>query len=233
MVGGRDYGSSQFNRATQALRPPGSSFKLFVYLAAMEAGMSPDDVMNDTPISIAGYRPDNYDSKFYGRVTLREAFARSLNSVAPAAFRARRAAQGDRRRAPAGHHRRSHGRPQPGAGRQRVSLLEMTGAYAALANRGNGVWPYGIEQIRDGDGNVLYKRSGGGPGRVIGGPRRREMIDMMQSVISSGTGKAARARPAGGRQDRHQPGLPRCLVHRLHRRPRDRRLGRQRRQFRR
>jgi len=200
MVGGRDYGSSQFNRATQALRPPGSSFKLFVYLAAMEAGMSPDDVMNDTPISIAGYRPDNYDSKFYGRVTLREAFARSLNSVAlqlSERVGRRKVIEAARR---LGVTADLTSGPSIALGASGVSLLEMTGAYAALANRGNGVWPYGIEQILDGDGNVLYKRSGGGPGHVIGGHAAAEMIDMMQSVISSGTGKAAALdRPAAGK----------------------------------
>ena len=200
MVGGRDYGTSQFNRATQALRPPGSSFKLFVYLAAMEAGMSPDDVMNDTPISIAGYRPDNYDSKFYGRVTLREAFARSLNSVAlqlSERVGRRKVIEMARR---LGVTADLTSGPSIALGASGVSLLEMTGAYAALANRGNGVWPYGIEQILDADGNVLYKRSGGGPGHVIGGHAAAEMIDMMQSVIFSGTGKAAALdRPAAGK----------------------------------
>jgi penicillin-binding protein 1A len=200
MVGGRDYGISQFNRATQSLRPPGSSFKLFVYLAAMEAGMSPDDVMTDAPISIAGYRPDNYDSKFYGRVTLREAFARSLNSVAlqlSERVGRRRVIEAARR---LGVTADLTAGPSIALGASGVSLLEMTGAYAALANRGNGVWPYGIEQILDADGNVLYKRSGGGPGHVIGGHAAAEMIDMMQSVILSGTGKAAALdRPAAGK----------------------------------
>jgi len=200
MVGGRDYGSSQFNRATQSLRPPGSSFKLFVYLAAMEAGMSPGDVMNDTPISIAGYRPDNYDSKFFGRVTLREAFARSLNSVAlqlSERVGRRKVIEMARR---LGVTADLTAGPSIALGASGVSLLEMTGAYAALANHGNGVWPYGIEEILDGDGNTLYKRSGGGPGHVIGGHAAAEMIDMMQSVISSGTGKAAALdRPAAGK----------------------------------
>src|SRR5262249_7685986 len=82
MVGGRDYGTSKFNRATQSLRPPGSSFKLFVYLAAMEAGLTPNDVFVDAPFAVGSYRPNNYDNRFLGQVTLREAFAQSLNSVA-------------------------------------------------------------------------------------------------------------------------------------------------------
>ena len=82
MVGGRDYGSSQFNRATQALRQPGSAFKPFVFLAGLEQGMTPETIMTDSPISIDGWKPDNYEGRYYGDVTLREAFARSLNSVA-------------------------------------------------------------------------------------------------------------------------------------------------------
>lgn len=200
MVGGRDYGTSQFNRATQSLRPPGSSFKLFVYLAAMEAGMTPDDGMTDAPFAVGNYRPNNYDDKFYGPVTLREAFARSLNSVAlqlSERVGRRKVVEAARR---LGVTADLTSGPSIALGASGVSLLEMTGAYAAFANKGNGVWPYGIEQILDSDGNVLYQRSGGGPGRVVGGHAAAEMIDMMQSVILAGTGKAAALdRPAAGK----------------------------------
>ena len=200
LVGGRDYGTSQFNRATQSLRPPGSSFKLFVYLAAMEAGMTPDDVMTDAPFAVGNYRPNNYDDKFYGRVSLREAFAHSLNSVAlqiSERVGRRRVIEAARR---LGVTADLTSGPSIALGASGVSLLEMTGAYAAFADKGNGVWPYGIEQILDSDGNVLYQRSGGGPGHVVGGHAAAEMIDMMQSVILSGTGKAAALdRPAAGK----------------------------------
>ncbi len=191
MVGGRDYGASQFNRATQALRPPGSSFKLFVYLAAMEAGMTPDDTMVDGPISIGNYRPNNFDDKYYGTVTLRDAFARSLNSVAVQLSEkighnnvinmARRL----------GIHADLVDAPSIALGASGVSLLEMTGAYAVLDNHGNGVWPYGISQILDSQNNVLYQRSGGGPGQELGAHVAGEMLDMMQAVVNSGTGRAA------------------------------------------
>jgi penicillin-binding protein 1A len=200
MVGGRDYGASQFNRATQALRPPGSSFKLFVYLAAMEAGMTPDQTMVDQPISIGSYRPNNYDDKFYGQVSLREAFARSLNSVAlQLSERVGRARVIDAARRLGITADLTSG-PSIALGASGVSLIEMTGAYAALANKGNGVWPYGIEQILDSTGNVLYKRSGGGPGPVVGAHAAGEMIDMMQAVILWGTARAAALdRPAAGK----------------------------------
>ncbi len=200
MVGGRDYGASQFNRATQALRPPGSSFKLFVYLAAMEAGMTPDDVMTDAPVAIGSYRPNNYDDKFYGQVSLREAFARSLNSVAvrlsEKVGRAR-VIEAARR---LGITATLTTGPSIALGASGVSLVEMTAAYAAFANKGNGVWPYGIEQILDSDGNVLYRRSGGGPGHVVGAHAAAEMLDLMQAVIVGGTGRlAALDRPAAGK----------------------------------
>src|SRR5690606_25820598 len=82
MIGGRDYGESQFNRATQALRQPGSAFKPFVYLAALESGLRPDDRFVDAPIAIGTWTPDNFADRYYGEVTMREAVARSLNTVA-------------------------------------------------------------------------------------------------------------------------------------------------------
>ena len=200
LVGGRDYATSQFNRATQALRPPGSSFKLFVYLAAMEAGMTPDDTIVDGPISIGNYRPNNFDDKYYGTVTLRDAFARSLNSVAVQLSEKvghRQVINVARRM---GIHADLVDAPSIALGASGVSLLEMTGAYAVLDNHGNGVWPYGISQILDSQNNVLYQRSGGGPGQVLGAHESGEMLDMMQAVVVSGTGRAAAIdRPVAGK----------------------------------
>src|SRR3546814_15359546 len=82
MVGGGDYGASQFNLITQALRQPGSAFKAFVYLSALEAGLTPDSLVNDAPVRVSHWTPDNYNGRYYGEVTLRESFARSMNSVA-------------------------------------------------------------------------------------------------------------------------------------------------------
>src|SRR3546814_17375655 len=82
MVGGRDYGQSQFNRVTQALRQPGSAFKAFVYLSALEAGLATDSTVTDAPVRVSNWTPDNYNGRYFGDVTLRESFARSMNSVA-------------------------------------------------------------------------------------------------------------------------------------------------------
>ncbi|MEA2780736.1 MAG: penicillin-binding protein [Rhodospirillaceae bacterium] len=200
LVGGRDYGDSQFNRATQALRQPGSAFKLFVFLAGMEAGLRPDDKLVDGPVSVGNWRPNNFDDRYYGTVTLREAFARSLNSVAVQVSE-----RVGRSRVVETAHRLGitadlSATPSIALGASGVSLLEMTSAYAAFANRGNGVWPYGIEQILDAQGKVLYQRSGSGPGQVVGARAAGEMLDIMQSVVSWGTGRTAQMdRPVAGK----------------------------------
>ena len=191
MVGGRDYGASQFNRATQALRQPGSAFKLFVYLAALEAGLSPDDVVEDAPLTIAGWSPRNYDDRYAGPVTLREAVARSLNTVAV------RVAERIGRDRVIGVARRLGITSELGAdaslalGTSEVSLIELTAAYATLANRGRGVWPHGIREIRSMDGAALYRRAGSGPGRAVAKRPLRLMVDLLEGVIAAGTGRAA------------------------------------------
>ncbi len=191
MVGGRDYGASQFNRATQALRQPGSAFKLFVYLAALEAGLSPDDVVEDAPLTIDGWSPRNYDGRYAGAVTVREALARSINTVAVRVADqvgpggvievARRLGITSRLGADA----------SLALGTSEVTLIELTAAYAALANRGRGVWPHGIREIRAADGAVLYRRAGSGPGRAVARRPLRQMVDMLRSVVTEGTGRAA------------------------------------------
>ncbi|MCG8325404.1 MAG: transglycosylase domain-containing protein [Thiotrichales bacterium] len=158
MVGGRDYGESQFNRAVQALRQPGSAFKVFVYLAAMEAGWRPDDRMVDSPVAVGTWQPRNYDERYYGDVTLREGFARSLNSVA-----VRLTEQVGRDQVAEAARRLGitsdlEIAPSLALGASEVTLLELTNAYATFANRGRGVWPFGILEIRDVTGRVLYRR---------------------------------------------------------------------------
>ncbi len=200
MVGGRSYAESQFNRATQARRQPGSAFKLFVYLAGLEAGLTPDDVLRDEPIRIGGWAPGNYGGKYLGDVTAREALAKSINTVAvKVAERAGRdkVLQAARRLGIGGE---LPPHPSLALGTGEVTLDELTAAYAAVANGGRGVWPYAIEEIRDGDGHVLYRRRGIGPGQVIGDREVAYLDDMLSEVIRSGTGRAARLdRPAAGK----------------------------------
>ncbi|MDH3230264.1 MAG: PBP1A family penicillin-binding protein [Alphaproteobacteria bacterium] len=200
MVGGRSYAESQFNRATQALRQPGSAFKLFVYLAAMEAGLRPGDQIEDRPVTVEGWTPRNAKREHRGTVSLREAVARSLNSVAvivsEAVGRGNVAAAARR----LGITSELHTDPALALGAYEVTLLELTAAYAVMANRGFGVWPYGVTEIRAGDGRVLYRRSGGGPGRVVEEPDVAAINDMLTAAIIWGTGKQARLdRQAAGK----------------------------------
>ena len=200
MVGGRNYGRSQFNRVTQARRQPGSAFKLFVYLAGLESGLAPDESVDDTPVTIDGWRPRNYDGKYRGRVTVRQAFARSLNAAAV------RVSERAGRRKVIGVAERLgitatlKGHPSVALGASEVSLLELTGAYAVLANRGFPAWPYGILEIRDGDGKLLYRRGGAGAGRLVQPREVAALQTMLSDVVTTGTGRAARLRrPAAGK----------------------------------
>ena len=200
MIGGSDYRTSQFNRAGQAERQPGSTFKLFVYLAALEAGIRPDTKISDKPVTIDGWTPRNAGNEFRGSVTLREGVARSINAVAVAL--SERVGRGEVVRAARrlGITAELTTEPSLALGVHEVNLLELTGAYAIVANGGYGVWPHGIIEIRDRDGTVLYKRSGDGAGRVIAAGHVEALNDMLASVLAWGTGKSARLdRPAAGK----------------------------------
>ncbi len=191
MVGGKDYGESQFNRATMAKRQPGSAFKLFVYLAALDAGFSPDSLAMDEPIEIDGWRPRNHNDRFEGKVTLRTAFAQSINTVAV------KLTEHVGREKVIGVARllgvKSDIRPSPSMplGSFEVTLLEMTGAYAAIAADTKRVEPYAITEIR-GRGRTLYRYSPPpGANRGILPWKREEMLDMLIATVKQGTGKAA------------------------------------------
>jgi penicillin-binding protein 1A len=200
MVGGADYGKSQFNRVTQALRQPGSAFKTFVYLAGLEAGMTPDSIVKDAPVRIGNWTPDNYNSRYYGEVTLRESFARSMNSVAV------RVTQKVGAKTVVATAQRlgidSELRPNGGIalGASEVTLLELTGAYAAFANQGRRVLPYGITEIRDSEGRLLYQRDRRPGDSVVSAQHLAQMSNMMSAVVVWGTGKAAQpGRAAAGK----------------------------------
>jgi penicillin-binding protein 1A len=200
MVGGRDYATSEFNRATQALRQPGSAFKAFVFLAAFEQGMTPDTAMFDGPIKIGSWAPRNYEGSYRGDVTVREAFARSLNSVAvqmSERIGRKHVVEAARR---LGITSDLTPGPSIALGASGVSLLELTGAYATFDNGGYGVWPRGIEQIRDRSGAILYQRAGAGPGLLVQPQQVANMQDVLTSVVEWGTGRRARiGRPAAGK----------------------------------
>ncbi len=200
MVGGRNYADSQFNRATQAQRQPGSAFKPFVYLAAIENGLTPDSLVDDAPINVRGWSPENFEPGFRGRIPARQALAESINT---AAVRVLDYAGIDHVRHVA--QRLGISEPIPhdlsiALGTSDVTLIELTGAYAAFANGGVGVLPHVIEKVTDGGGAALYLRQGGGPGEVASPMHIAELVSMMTDVIAYGTGKAARLdRPAAGK----------------------------------
>jgi penicillin-binding protein 1A len=200
MVGGREYGKSQFNRATQAQRQPGSAFKPFVYLAGLEAGLRPEDRFVDMPIRIGNWRPHDYLKRYQGPMTLAEGLAQSINTiavqVAERAGIAHVVATANRLgiTSPLAHD------ASIALGTGEVNLLELTSAYAPFANGGNGVVAYGISEIRDTAGKLVYRRAGSGVGPVVAPELVGLMNRMLEGVIAHGTGKsAALPRPAAGK----------------------------------
>jgi len=201
LAGGKNYDDSQFNRATQALRQPGSSFKPFVYLAAMEKGYSPDDTFEDAPIRLGNWSPSNYVNKYEGSVTLRHAFAESLNTVAVRVIEAVGPARVIQLAHQMGITSELHNDASLALGTSEVTPLELTTAYAAFANGGIGIAAFGIAEITEaGTGKPLYSRRGGGFGQVISPSALARMHSLMRAVIEEGTGKSARLdRPAAGK----------------------------------
>ncbi|MCH8110396.1 MAG: PBP1A family penicillin-binding protein [Proteobacteria bacterium] len=192
MVGGRDYRESQFNRATQAHRQSGSLFKLFVYLAAFDAGFTPDSTMVDQPVNIENWRPANYYKGYRGKVDLRTAFADSINTVAVQL--AEKVGRGEVIGAALSLGVRSPMEPLPSLslGTAEVTLLEMTGAYAAMAADGRRVNPHAVLAIR-GPRRTLYRYSGSAKDEGNAAPpwNQKHMLDLLETAIRSGTGKAA------------------------------------------
>ncbi len=191
MVGGRDYRASQFNRATQAMRQPGSSFKVFVYLAALEQGRLPGDLVDDSPIQLGNYMPTNHDGQYHGPVPLTGAFAMSLNTAAVrlASEVGIDAVIDTARRA---------GITDPlvpnyslALGASEVTVLEMTSAYTTIANMGRQTKAYGIISIRDGSGEVLFRHESEPVAQVLDSAATARLIAMMQEVVYRGTGGRA------------------------------------------
>ncbi len=191
MVGGKNYAQSQFNRATQAQRQPGSSFKPFVFLAGVEQGLKAESIFNDKPVSIKGWKPRNYSGTYRGQVTMQDALAHSINTVS-----AQIGQKVGFSKVAATAHRLGitsdlQAQPALSLGASEVNLLELTAAYGPFANGGYGVFPYGIEMIKEADGRILYQRSGGGAGRIVSEESIAEMNKMLKAVMTSGSGKKA------------------------------------------
>ena len=191
MVGGRSYADSQFNRATQAWRQPGSAFKPIVYLTALLEGMTPDTLVLDAPITVGDWSPRNFSGTFAGEITAAEALARSANT---AAVRVMQMAGVDAVITTARRLGLSGGLSPNlslALGTGEVTVLEMTAAYAAIANGGRAVWPYGIETIADRHGTMLYRRTGSGAGQAVPSWAAAELMGMLATVVESGTGRNA------------------------------------------
>ena len=191
LVGGRNYADSQFNRAVAAKRQPGSAFKPFVYLTALEHGLNPDSVREDRPIKIKGWQPENYGHEYFGPVTLSKALAMSLNTVS---------VRLTMEFTPMSVIRTAHrlgiaSKLEPNAsialGTSEVSMLELVGAYAPFANGGFAVVPHVIERINGEHGKLLYAHSDRQLGRIIEARYVNMMNTMMQETLTIGTARKA------------------------------------------
>ncbi|HEX7741731.1 MAG TPA: transglycosylase domain-containing protein, partial [Sphingobium sp.] len=171
MVGGLDYVSSNYNRATTATRQPGSAWKIFVYMAALEGGYTPDTGVTDKPVTINGWSPRNSSGRFSGDIDIRTAFAYSINT-----------------------------HPSMVLGTSDVRLIDMTRAFASIARKGVAVTPYGITKVTTADGRLLYQHQDD-TSRVLVAPWvAAGMTDLMQTAVSTGTGRAAQiGRPVAGK----------------------------------
>ncbi|MCK5042176.1 MAG: PBP1A family penicillin-binding protein [Sphingomonadales bacterium] len=193
MVGGRRYSESQFNRSTQALRQPGSSFKPFIYLAAIEKGMSMSGKLNDEPLNIDGWEPNNFSGTFAGRIPIKDAFARSINTIAVqlSEWAGRENVIDVARRLGITSPMRPH--PSIALGAFEVKMMDMVRAYSSLANGGYAVEPYGILEVRSISGALLYRRPPAEISQVISADNLNSLRPLLEAVVAYGTGRAARS----------------------------------------
>jgi penicillin-binding protein 1A len=206
MTGGRDYHESQFNRATQALRQPGSAFKPIVYLAAIEQGLTPDEEVVDEPVTIGDYSPGNYTGKYLGTITMREALAESVNTVAVRLLER----VGINKVIETAH---DLGVTSPlehdaalALGASEVTPIELATVYASLASGGKAITPYAIKEIDSrpsagAESQVLFRHNDVSPPQTVDAGSVATLTGMMEEVVKTGTGKAAAlgSRPVAGK----------------------------------
>jgi penicillin-binding protein 1A len=191
MLGGKSYEKSQYNRAIKAERQPGSAFKPFVYLTAFEHGFKPSSVEVDEPVQFGNWSPENYKHKYLGAVSLQQAFAQSINTVAaklavnvgPANVAA--TAQRLGIASPLGHD------ASIALGTSEVTPLELTAAFVPFANGGTGIAPYVVKRVTTRDGKLLYQRQGDGLGQVVSDEAVGQMNQLFRAVLRQGTGTKA------------------------------------------
>lgn len=201
MVGGRDYAGSQFNRVIRGKRQPGSAFKPFIYLAALNKGMSPDTIVNDAPITIGGWSPKNDDGKYAGPIPIRRAIAQSINTVAVRLNQAIGRGTAVDLAQRLGIKSELHDGPSLALGTSEVTLLEMAGAYAAFSNGGYAVTPHVITRITTSRGRVLYEYKPLQNERIPEADRIGALNDILNAAVDYGTGRRAALsdRPAAGK----------------------------------
>jgi penicillin-binding protein 1A len=194
LVGGRSYAESQYNRATKGRRQPGSAFKPFVFLAALEGGLSPDSFMNDEPLTVHGWTPRNFNGTHKGSVTLREALATSINTVAVRLY-----LDAGKRRVVATARRLGITSdlldgPSLALGASEVTALELTNAYVPFANGGAGTTPIVVRRVLSAKGRVLFEAKPKIEHRLVDAKHVAAMNDMLHHTVTSGTGRAANLR---------------------------------------
>jgi penicillin-binding protein 1A len=192
LVGGRNYAENQFNRAVVARRQPGSTFKPFVYLTALEQGLTPESVRDDRPIDVKGWRPENFNREYFGPVTLTQALANSLNSVSVRLTLELGPTAVVRTAHRLGITSKLEANASIALGTSEVSVLELVSAYAPFANGGLAAIPYVVERVRTAhEGKTLYARNKNTPGRVIDARYAAMMNAMMRETVTSGTARRA------------------------------------------
>jgi penicillin-binding protein 1A len=191
LVGGKNYADSQFDRAIAAKRQPGSAFKPFVYLTALEHGLTPDTVRPDAPIAVKGWKPENYEHEYLGPVTLTQALANSLNTVSVRLTLEFSPTAVVRTAYRLGISSKLEPNASIALGTSEVSVLEMVGAYAAFANSGIATSPHVVERIRTADGKMLYTRTDQSLGRIVDEHYVAMMNAMMHETLVSGTARHA------------------------------------------
>ena len=192
MVGGVDYNRSQFNRAVQAQRQAGSSFKPFVYLTALQVGFTPSSIISDSPITIGKWKPENYTKRYYGDVSLTFALAQSLNVAT-----VRLSKELYLKDIAANAHKMGITTdlsltPSMVLGTNTVKVIDMAAAYAVLANGGYEVWPHAIDEIATNDGRQIYLRQAEKPARILDAGNVHDLTRMLEAVINQGTGHNAK-----------------------------------------
>jgi len=195
LVGGRNYAESQFNRAVAAKRQPGSAFKAFVYLTALERGLTPETIREDKLIALKGWKPENYTKEYFGPVTLTQALAMSLNTVSVRLTLEAGPSAVARTAYRLGIASKLAPNPSLALGTSEVSVIELVSAYAPFANGGFALDSHVVERVRTTAGKTLYLRRSGPLGRIIEARHVAQMNAMMRETLRIGTAKQAQRAP--------------------------------------